>query len=242
MKDNMNFKDFLLKSHTDSRSEFRSYSSEEYSIFSVAFSSVPNLNGEIIRNFIFTQKSQNNSTTFTNTNFFISSKPAIELIGWVFVHFAKNPELYKSVYFDEFGVSNKHQFLLEQLSISNTSFQDNFFVERKRKFSDDEINYFFQTLANAINGNEQSLSETIDSSLFNFLVDEFQSSPRYRIVNHEIQKPLNLAHFETQYFKYMFDQIKFSQFLDDPIVREVILTSKLSLINDHQYTKDKKKI
>ena len=238
----MNFKDFLLASHHKSRSEFRSYSPEEHSTFSVAFSSVPNMDGGIIRNFIFTQKTDNNTTIFTNSNFFVSSRPTTNLYRWILCYLAKNPNLYKSVYFDEFGVSNKHTLLLEQLSTSGYSLSADLFKLQERKFSDHEINTFFHTLKKAIDGDEKSLAENVSPEFFKFLVDEFQSPPRYRIINHEYQSLLSLAHFETQYFKYMFEQIKFTQFLDDALVREVLLKSKLSLMDIKHDVNHRKKI
>lgn len=240
----MIYKEFITKSKSDVQSAFRTYAPEENSEFQFSFASVPDENGDIVRHIIVQQTVDSSSVKYTNSNFFLSSKINPILTGWLFIFLAKNPELYKAIYFDEYGLDgkDKHNLLINELNNLYPSVGSQFMALREREYPDGDIDYFFQTLKKAIDGEYQALSENIDPKFLEFLTQEIASPPRYQIVNHQSFQMLTIGHFDTQYFKYMFNQINMSQFLDDNLIREVLLTSALSFSDANKDVRSKKKL
>ncbi len=78
--------------------------------------------------------------------------------------------------------------------------------------------------------------------MLDFLKNEINSLPNYIIINSDEQKILSISQFNTQYFKYIYQNITLTQFLNDHNVREVILNARIYSKNNNSTINNKKKI
>lgn len=236
----MTFEEFINQKKLNDGKHFSPFSEEEHSVFKFKFSSVPNQDGHVVKNIIVSQHISLNYV-YNNNSFFVSSRNEPTLFPWFLLYLSNNSQLINKIYFDKLDEHLSPHLILEN-QLRENGVTEQIFKIRKLLFSQLEVHDFFSKLKVASTGCKITLNEEINPQMLDFLKIEINSLPNYIIINSDEQKMLSMSQFNTQYFKYIYQNITLTQFLNDHNVREVILNARIYSKNNNSTINNKKKI